>query len=260
MTKLVGILNLTPDSFSDGGRYIDVKAAVKRFAEMEEQGAYMIDIGAQSTRPGAAMITAEDEWRCIKPVLQEVKNLNAKISIDSFHPQTIAQALEYGIYAINDVTGFVSDDMVKLAATSGAKAIFMHSLSVPADKNIVLEEGVDVIEVLNNWLVEKRQKLATAGIQESNMIFDPGIGFGKTSQQSLDIVMNADSFSQHGVEVLLGHSEKSFLSLFTEKPAGQRGVETRIFSYMLAQKGVNYLRVHDVKGNKEAIDYAVQRI
>lgn len=255
MTKIVGILNITPDSFSDGGKFLDVKAAISHIEKMIGEGANVIDIGAQSTRPGAEILSSEQEWQKLEPILQELaKNkYRTKISIDSYHPQTIKKSLEYKVDFINDVTGCKDSEMKKLAADSGKKIIFMHSLSVPADKNITIPENEDVINVLGNWLENKIAELSAAGIKKNNMIFDPGIGFGKTAKQSLEIIMNIEKFKIFGIEILVGHSEKSFLTLFTDKPAGQRGEQTRRFSKVLAAKEVDYIRVHDVAGNKSAV-------
>ncbi len=255
MTKIVGILNITPDSFSDGGKFLDVKSAISHIEKMIGEGANIIDIGAQSTRPGAETLSSEQEWQKLEPILQEIskKKYRTKISIDSYHPQTIEKALDYGIDFINDVAGCKDAEMKKLAADSGKKIIFMHSLSVPADKNITIPENEDVINVIGNWLENKIAELSAAGIKKNNMIFDPGIGFGKTAKQSLEIIMNIEKFKIFGVEILVGHSEKSFLTLFTDKPAGQRGEQTKRFSKVLAAKEVDYIRVHDVAGNKSAV-------
>jgi len=258
MTKIVGILNITPDSFSDGGKFLDVKAALQQVEIMLAQGADVIDIGAQSTRPQAETISHEEEWFRLEPVLKEIRSSASKveISIDSFYPQTIRKALDYNISIINDVTGFYSSEMKKLAAETGKKIIFMHSLTIPVDKNINLPEYTDVINFLKDWAEKKTRELEYNGIKKDKLIFDPGIGFGKTPKQSLQIALHAEKFNDLGVEVMIGHSEKSFMSLFTENQAGKRNVETHIFSYLLARKKVNYLRVHDVEGNKRAVNLA----
>ena len=256
MTKIVGILNVTPDSFSDGGKFLSVKKAIKHLEKMIKDGADVIDIGAQSTRPNAKIISAKEEWKRLEPILKEIKKkkYKIKISIDSYNHETISKALDSGIDIINDVSGLKSSQMKKLAARSGKKVIFMHSLSIPADKKITFSDNVDVIVELDKWLKKKISELKKAGIKKNNMIFDPGIGFGKTAEQSLDIIINISEFKKHGIKILVGHSEKSFLSLFTDKPAGKRGRETKMFSALLAGDGVDYLRVHDVKGNKRAIN------
>ncbi len=254
MTKIVGILNITPDSFSDTGKFFDAGSAVDQFNKMVKEGADVVDIGAQSTRPGAAKLSAEKEWERLEPVLKAIDNNHGiEISIDSFYPEVIKRSLDYNISIINDVSGFSLSEMKKLAASSGKQIIFMHSLTIPADKNILIPESVDIIEYLSNWLESKISELEEAGIKKDKMIFDPGIGFGKSAKQCEEIIMNIEKFKKYGVKILVGHSEKSFLTLFTDKPAGQRGDETKRFSSILAGKGVDYIRVHDVEGNKNAI-------
>ncbi len=256
MTRIVGILNITPDSFSDGGRFTDIKRAIDHFEKMISDGADVIDIGAQSTRPGANIISSDEEWQRLEPLLNEIENNNYKveISIDSFNHATISRALDYNISYINDVSGCSSDEMKDIAARSGKKIIFMHNLGIPADKAQILPDSTDIISFLSHWLEDKIMELENSGIKKEKMIFDPGIGFGKTHQQNLEIIMGAEKFKRYGVEVMVGHSEKSFLSLFTSEPAGKRGDETKRFSRMLAEKNIDYIRVHDVSGNKEIIN------
>lgn len=254
MTKIVGILNITPDSFSDKGQYFNAAAAITRFERMVSEGANVIDIGAQSTRPGATVLSAKDEWLRLEPVLSKVKGKHeVEISIDSFYPEVIKKALDYDISIINDVSGFSSNKMKELGASSGKKIIFMHSLTVPADKNVIVSENENIIEYLSDWLEAKVEELQKAGIKKDKMIFDPGIGFGKSPQQCLDIIMNIEKFKKFSVEILVGHSEKSFLTLFTDKPSGERGEETKRFTKILAEKNVDYIRVHDVAGNKKIL-------
>lgn len=255
MTKIMGILNVTPDSFSDGGRYLDLKSAIRQLEIMIEQGADIIDIGGQSTRPNAKIISEDEEWRRVEPILKHIKNnkYNVEISVDSFNANIIKQSLDLGIDYINDVNGLKDFEMLKIAAQSGKKVILMHSLTVPADKNITLAPNINVIKFLQKWLKQRVKELNKAGIKKDRIIFDAGIGFGKTSEQSLEIVKHIAEFKNFGIEILVGHSEKSFLSLFADKPAGQRNVETEIVSYLMAKEGVGYLRVHNVDANKRAV-------
>lgn len=255
MTKIMGILNVTPDSFSDGGRYLDLKSAIKQLEIMIEQGADVIDIGGQSTRPNAKIIPEDEEWKRLEPILKHIKNNNYKIeiSVDSFNTCIIKKSLDIGIDYINDVNGLQNSEMLKLTAESRKKVILMHSLTVPADKNIVIPSNINIIKFLQKWLKQKIKELQKAGIKKDKIIFDAGIGFGKTSEQSLEIIKNISAFKKFGVEILVGHSEKSFLNLFTDKPAGQRNVETEIISYLMAKEDVDYLRVHNVDANKRAV-------
>lgn len=256
MTKIFGILNITPDSFSDGGKYFNQENAVKYFEKMIAEGADVIDVGAQSTRPNADIIPQKEEWQRLENFFRIIskKKYDVEISLDSCNPETVEKALGFNIDYINDVSGFKDDRMKKLAANSGKKIIFMHSLTIPADKKIYISENEDVIDILSKWLEKKILELSQSSIKKENMIFDPGIGFGKTARQSLEIIMNIERFKKFGIKILVGHSEKSFLSLFTDKPAGQRGEETRRFTKILAEKSVDYIRVHNVLENKKVIN------
>jgi dihydropteroate synthase len=257
-TQIVGILNVTPDSFSDGGKYFDSKKAIYQLEKMLLEGADIIDIGAQSTRPNAEIISSDQEWERLKPVFKEIKknNIKAKISLDSFNLSTIEKAMEYGLFAVNDVKGFENKKLKEIVSRSNCKAIVMHSLTIPADKNITLEPNIDIIDFLNNWQKEKKLELEKAGIKPENIIFDLGIGFGKTANQSLKIILNIEKLKQMGQEILIGHSEKSFLSIFTNSLAGDRVSETKIFSFLMSLNNVDYLRVHNVLENKKMVELA----
>jgi dihydropteroate synthase len=261
MTALVGILNLTPDSFSTGNGEISYENALNHFENMVKEGAKVIDIGAESTRPGATPLTTDEEWRRLKPFLELLSakkklegTLGAKISIDSYHPQTIAKAIELGLVDyVNDVNGFKDAAMIDVAKNSGAQIIFMHSLTIPVDKNICIRGDEDELEVLTRFATTKILELEKAGIPRDKMIFDVGLGFGKTPKQSYNIIKNIQHFKALGIKLYVGHSEKSFLSIFTNKPAGERGIETAMITGYLAASGVDYIRVHDIALNKRAI-------
>ncbi len=252
MTKLVGILNITPDSFSGDGLSSDLSSALKHFDEMVNDGADIIDIGCQSTRPGAEIISAVEEWHRLEPFLQKIKDKKIPISIDSFHAEVIEKSLPYNITYINDVSGG-SAEMARLAAEYHKKFIFMHSVTIPADKNKSLPENINIISYLSEWLLEKISFFTSLGLKKENLIFDPGIGFGKTIKQNLELIANIESFKKFGLEIYVGHSRKSFLSTFTDKPASERDSETALISNFLARKKVDYLRVHNIPLNKKAI-------
>lgn len=254
-TKIQGILNITPDSFSDGGKFYSVESAKKHLNKLIDDGADVIDIGAESTRPNAETITVEDEWKRLLPVMEIIKDYpDIEFSLDSRNPENQLKALSYGVSIINDVCGFESQDMIDLASSSGKKIIFMHSLSIPADKNLIIPESEDPVLVVYEWAESKIKQLVDSGVNKSQIIFDPGIGFGKNSKQSWDIIQRVDKFKELGVEILIGHSEKSFLTLFTDKAAGERLNETLIISKILMDKDIDYLRVHNVKSHKELLN------
>lgn len=250
LTQLVGILNLTPDSFSDGGQYTDAKSALAHMAAMITQGAGVIDVGAESTRPGAQALSFEEEWERLKTTLPELVSMavdtGAKISLDTRHWQNAARGLSLGVDWINDVSGLTSADMRKLLLDSECGIVVMHSLGVPADPARCISEPPDVVTQLINEAMYTINSLESAGIDRSRLIYDPGIGFGKNDRQNLQIISSARSFKTLGISLLFGHSRKRFLRAMAEDRTEQRDVATLAFSAHLMAQGVEYLRVHEV--------------
>lgn len=256
MTKFVTILNLTPDSFSDGGKFNQKETALKHLKKLLNSGADMIDIGGQSTRPGAPVITANEEWDRLKDILpfliDEIKNFKIKsgkkieISLDSYHPENISKALDLGIDIINDVSGFVSEKMQKIAVKSQKKLILMHNLGVPSDPNIIMDVNLDIIEELIQWARDKIKKLTDIGIKTENIIFDPGIGFGKNYQQNIAIIDRIDELKILNLPLYVGHSRKRFLNYLNDAEFKNKNIEekTNIITKYLIAKNINYVRVH----------------
>ncbi len=248
-TKIVGILNITPDSFSGDTGYFSADEIADKAFEMSEQGADIIDIGAESTRPNATEISDYEEILRLIPVLKKLKERNFKtpISIDTRKFEVAKKAMEtIDVAYLNDVSGFSDKRMIDLLKQYNCKAIFMHSLTVPVDKNINIPESENIISFLENWAFDKIKVFEKHGVSKDNLIFDAGIGFGKTAKQSLEIIKNISAFKNLEIEVLVGHSEKSFLSLFTNEPAGKRNIETQLISSFLIQNNIDYIRVHNV--------------
>jgi len=248
-TRLVAILNITPDSFSDGGVFFKPDDALAAIARLITEGADVIDIGAESTRPGATPLSAEEEWARLEPVLSQIPRFAADtiaFSLDTRHADNARKALGYGVHWINDVSGFADASMVDAVKSSRCKLVVMHSLTVPADKSVVLPESADVVEELLRFARVRLQKLEKSGISRDRMIFDPGIGFGKTAKQSLDILRRIEEFNVLGVPLLVGHSRKSFLSEYHAGVSMSRDEATLEVSQLLMKQGVAYLRVHDV--------------
>jgi dihydropteroate synthase len=244
-TTLVGIINLTPDSFSDGGKFADTGAVLAAISRMIGQGARVIDIGAESTRPGALPVSPGEEWRRLESVLTALNGIRQPgvvFSLDTRHAENATKALELGMDWINDVTGFISPLMINAVKASPCALVMMHSLGVPANQAITLPQNADVIDTVNRWAKDRIQALEAQGIDRNRIIFDPGIGFGKTPAQSLTLIRNIKDCMTLGVRVLVGHSRKSFLAGF----AADRDDATLAASLYLAEQGVDYLRVHDV--------------
>jgi dihydropteroate synthase len=256
-TRLVGIVNVTPDSFSDGGKNDRPQTALAAIERLIGEGAQVIDIGAESTRPGAMPLAHEEEWSRLSPVLAGLSRFAPSpvaFSVDTRHPETAAKALKYNIQWINDVSGFASAAMVAAVKSSACKLVVMHSLSVPADKTIIMASEDPVAEILI-WAVARLGALQQAGIARERLIFDPGIGFGKTSEQSLFILKNIGRFTALGVPLLVGHSRKSFLNLPASASIEERDDATLTMSKYLVAQGVDYLRVHNIPRHAAMISH-----
>ena len=261
--ELMAIINLTPDSFSNSGIKLSGSSLENSIKESLSQGANLIDIGAESTRPGGLVITPEEEWQRIKPHLSLLKELkstfNFKLSLDSRHPQTIKHVLEHiELDLLNDVEGFVNEEMLLLAQETQVPLVFMHSLSIPPTPEKVLPLNEDPIDALLFWGRKKIEQFEKWEIKKERLIFDPGIGFGKTLNQNFQITQKAHCFNQLGLEVLIGHSRKRYLDPHNAIDASERDLETAIMSFLIEKSGTDYLRLHDVKSNARALSLANQ--
>jgi len=251
--EIVGIVNLTPDSFSDGGKFDDLDAAIERIEQLENEGAHIIDIGAESTRPGAKALTPEEEWLRLEPVLKCIPK-SVRWSLDSRHAANMTKALEYGVTQLNDVSGLQGLDNLKVIRNSQRPVVVMHNLGIPASKKVHLENGVDPVREIENYFHEKLQQLDSEGIDLRRIILDPGIGFGKTAHQSAEILSRINELKiRPDIGLYIGHSRKSFMNLISSADFESRDLETAVVSANLIKQPVNYLRVHDVTQNKRAI-------
>jgi len=250
--ELVGIINVTPDSYSDGGRYLQRDNAIKQMHYLVQSGAEVIDIGAESTSPIASPITAKEEWERLAPVLSAIKAeqkngvITPKISIDTRHSEVAEKALKIGVDWINDVSGLDDPAMQEIIAHGKSDCVIMHHLSIPERRDIVLARNQDPVKTVYAWIEKRLIELEKMGITRDRIIIDPGIGFGKMAEQSLKILNHVSEFQSLGARILIGHSRKSFLSLFTDMPFKERDVETLTAALYLAQQSVDYIRVHNV--------------
>ncbi len=247
----MGILNITPDSFSDGGKWADTGSLDNQIEAFIENHVQIIDIGAESTRPGAAPVSADEEWRRLKPVLTALdrrlrgSQIRPAISIDSKHWQTLEKAICHGAEIINDVTGLQDPEIMALVKQSQCQVVAMHSVTIPADPTAILPVGQSAISQLQDWIDRKIDQWLDAGIDLNKVIFDPGIGFGKNAFQSIELLQGCMSFKQTGLRLLIGHSRKSFINCFSDQPSAKRDPESLGISLALCQKGVDIIRVHD---------------
>jgi len=266
--KIVGILNLTPDSFSDGGKFNQQNFALTHLQKMLIDGADIIDVGAESTRPNAQVLTASQEIfrleKILPKIVDEIKKFNhsqhknIEISIDTYHFETLVFAHSLGINFINDVSGLIDEKIIDFVATKNLKAILMHNLAIHADPNIIINRELNVFEQISQWAQQKIAFLEANNIKKSQLIFDPGIGFSKDPKQSIRILKNIEAYRHLGLKIYVGHSKKSFLDYLKipNQPNLDRAQKTLIISQYLAHKKVDYLRVHDVLENFGAINKA----
>lgn len=248
----MGILNLTPDSFSDGGNLNNKKAIEEKLEAYDKAFIQILDLGAESTRPGAKRVSEKEEWERLKGPLKLIKEryrgktFKPLISIDTTSSHTAELALENGADLINDVSGLSDLRMIEvLKKYPSSRYVLMHSLSVPANRDIVLPSNIDPVKEIKSWAIEKLETLKKEGIDLSRVIFDPGIGFGKTPEASIEILKRVSEFFELPVKLMIGHSRKSFLSRFTDLPADKRDPESIAISLKLANLGIDILRVHE---------------
>lgn len=234
-TYIMGILNITPDSFSDGGKYISAENALKRALEIENSGADIIDIGAQSTRPGYERISPEEEWQRLSPVLGEIcKTVRIPVSIDTFYPEVAEKALDLGAEIINDVSGFESPEMFKLLSKYSCGAVIMHS-------------GGNVRDI-KDFFKCKLNYAIKCGINTEHICFDPGIGFGKSREQDLWVLQNIKNIKAETNALLIGASKKRIVGYLSENESvSDRALGTVAVGLYAQMGGANILRVHDVK-------------
>ncbi|MCR5357974.1 MAG: dihydropteroate synthase [Lachnospiraceae bacterium] len=248
-TYVMGILNITPDSFSDGGSYPDVGAAVKRALIMVDEGADIIDIGGESTRPGHVPVSADEEMSRIVPILEELKKeSDIPVSIDTYKAATAKEALDKGADLINDIWGLRYDngEMAGVIAEAGVPCILMHNRNEAVYNNLLKDMLTDINQTLS---VAK-----AAGIKDDKIILDPGIGFGKTYEDNITVLNNLSYFCETEYPLLLGASRKSVIGNALGLPTDKRVEGTIVTTVLASQAGYSFVRVHDVVQNKRALD------
>jgi dihydropteroate synthase len=251
-TKIMAVLNVTPDSFSDGGQYTNVDAAVTHAEMLIADGADCIDIGGESTRPGSEPVSAEEELRRVLPVLERLAgNRAVPISIDTYKPEVARVALAAGASILNDVTGLTNPEMLKVAADTQASIVVMHMQGEPKSMQ-TNPLYADLMADLTAFFSKRIEEAKAVGV--TKLILDPGIGFGKTLEHNLTILKRLEEFAQLGFPILVGPSRKSFISTLTgDLPAEQRVEGTIASCVVAAMQGASWVRVHDVKEVKRAL-------
>jgi len=243
-TYIMGILNVTPDSFSDGGKFNEIEAAVRQAKKLVEDGADIIDVGGESTRPGAEYVTEEEEIKRVVPIIKAIKKeLDVTISIDTYKSKTAEEAIKAGADIINDIWGAKYDkNIAKVAAKYNVPIILMHNREDKTYENLM----EDVI----NDLQESIDIALEAGVKKENIILDPGIGFAKTYEENLMVMNKCEVIKAMGYPVLLGTSRKSMIGLTLNLPVNERVEGTLATTVMGIMKGMEFIRVHDVLENK----------
>ncbi len=259
-SKIVAIVNLTKDSFSDGGSLMSENDFINRLNQLAYEGAEVFDFGAESTRPGAIAVNVTTELMILKKYLKiffdwrSDQKSNIGLSIDSRKFDVHQDILStYPVDYLNDVSGFTDHRMLELLKIFNVQAVCMHSITVPPQKDRIISEDQNTIDFLIDWWDKKIEFFNSYGIDGSRFIFDPGIGFGKSPHQSFEILNKVSEFSRLNHDIYIGHSRKSFLKLVTDKPAAERDPETAKITAGLNQGYVQYLRVHNVLLNKKAL-------
>lgn len=254
MPKIMGILNVTPDSFSDGGRYFDTERAIARGIQMIEEGADLIDVGGESTRPFSEGVSIEEELARVIPVIEALRD-RAPISIDTVKPEVADRACQAGASLINDIQGFRNEAMLEVAARHSASICVMHMLGTPKDMQIDPIYPKGVIEEISDFFKDRISAAGRYGVK--NIILDPGIGFGKTVDDNVKILHNLREFKGLGYPLLVGLSRKSFMTKILKKPPEKLLGPTTVMNALIA-KEVDYVRVHDVEAHRDVfslLDY-----
>ncbi len=245
-TYIMGILNVTPDSFSDGGKFSLLDSALGHAVRMEEDGADFIDVGGESTRPGHSILDADEELKRVLPVIKELNRvLQIPVSIDTSKAVVAEAAVNAGAVMINDVWGFKRDrDIAAVASKTGAFCCLMHNRDNTDYK--------DLIKDIKNELTESIDIALSAGVEGKKIIIDPGIGFGKTVEQNLEVMARLNEFRDLGFPLLLGTSRKSMIGISLDLPVNERLEGTLATTVLGIEKGCSVVRVHDVKENYRA--------
>ena len=254
--KLMGVVNVTPDSFSDGGLYLDSALAIAHGRELEFAGAEILDVGGESTRPGAESVSLEEELRRVEPVVAGLAGGSAAISIDTSKAGVAAAALDAGAEIVNDVTALRGDpEMAALCAERGATVVLMHMLGTPRTMQDEPRYD-DVVEEVRAFLAERVEAAAAAGVAEERIWLDPGIGFGKTAAHNLELLRRLGELRELGRPLVVGTSRKSFIGRLDGSDAGERLGGTIASSVLAAAEGAEVLRVHDVAEMGQAMAVA----
>lgn len=251
---LMGIVNVTPDSFSDGGLWLDSQQALEHALQLEADGADILDIGGESTRPGSQAVTLDDELRRVIPVIERLRSRTKRlISVDTKKAEVARQALAVGADIINDISALTADpQMLDVCAESICGVMIMHMQGTPETMQLDPQYS-EVVSDVRDMLAGRLNDLQAAGIDARRVVIDPGIGFGKTAQHNVDLLANIAALKSLERPVLIGHSRKRFLSKILGRPVEERLAGTLGVALAVAELGADIIRVHDVKETRDAL-------
>lgn len=250
----MGVLNVTPDSFSDGGKFNNVDLALKRISEMLEQGADIIDIGAESTRPGAKKISVEEELQRLLPVLEAVSKQfnNIKISVDTRKSEVMAEVIKHDIYLINDISGIGDSNTINILKNTNAKVCIMHMQNNPESMQINPNYN-DIKDEIFDFFSSKVELCLQNGIAKDRIVLDPGFGFGKNLTHNKILLKELEYFSKLGLPIMVGISRKSMLGEILNKDVNNRLYGSLAAAVIACMHGANIIRTHDVAATQDAI-------
>ncbi len=250
---IMGIINVTPDSFSDGGAYLSAKQAIAHGRRLIDEGADILDIGGESTRPGSQQVTADEELERVMPVLDALTDSGIPISIDTSKPEVMKRVIEAGAFMINDVNALRNPGALELVAFyEGIYVCLMHMQGTPQNMQ-ANPQYQDIVFEVKNFLLQRVQDATQAGIMQDRIIIDPGFGFGKTLQHNYTLLHHLQEFTTLDVPVLVGISRKSMLGAISGHSVEQRLHESVAAALLAVTKGAKIVRVHDVKATKTAL-------
>ena len=254
--RVMGVLNVTPDSFSDGGQYVGVTAAFNHAQKMVSEGAAFIDVGGESTRPGATPVSTQEELDRVIPVIEKISaNLNCVISIDTSCPQVMAAAAQAGAGLLNDVRAFQRDGALQVAAKTGLPICLMHMRGEP--KTMQQQPIYDsVVDEVKNFLLQRVDACLAAGVSRNNIIIDPGFGFGKTLAHNLELLASLTQLKTLDLPLLVGMSRKSMIGAILQNETSERLYGGLALATLAVQHGANIIRTHDVKPTSDAVAVA----
>ncbi len=250
--KVMGIVNVTPDSFSDGGRYASSAAAIGHAQQLIADGADMLDIGGESTRPGAAEVSEQEEMDRVLPVIEGLRDIAVPLSIDTWKPAVMRAALKAGVSLVNDVNALQAGGALEIAAQSGAAVCLMHKQGTPQTMQ-QQPRYADVVAEVSAFLRARMAVIEAAGIGRDRIVIDPGFGFGKSLAHNLDLLRHLDVLRALGVPVLAGLSRKSMLGALTGRAVDDRVAASVAAALLAVQRGAAIVRVHDVRETVDAL-------